>query len=66
MGWRQTEQNQKDQETFAEKLAELLFNDNAEKGNALAVLIEERIEELAQQKANNALDREFNRGDYRY
>lgn len=37
-----------------------------DKAERLATILEERIDELAEQKASKALDREFNRGDYRY
>ena len=50
--------------SLQEKLAVVLGIDAA-KAVVLAEVLEEEIDERAERKASDALDREFNRGDWR-
>jgi hypothetical protein len=50
---------------FIADLAGVLTLD-VEKAARLVELLDDRINALAEKKASDALDREFNRGDYRY
>lgn len=50
---------------FAADLAKLLRLSET-KSVRLAELLDDRIKELAEEKASDALDREFNRGNYRW
>lgn len=50
---------------FASDLAKLLKLDD-ETSTRLAEVLDDRMKELADKQASEALDREFNRGDYRY
>lgn len=50
---------------FTTKLKELLRLKDDE-AVALVDLLEDRIKEIAEERANDALDRTFNRGNYRY
>lgn len=52
-----------DFDQFAFDLAGLLELTN-ERATRLAEMLEDRINALAEKKASEALDREFNRGDY--
>lgn len=50
---------------FASSLRELLHL-ASEQSVRLAELLDDRMKEVADERASDALDREFNRGDYRW